>query len=91
MTKKVATTIVTAKIEVLGNAPLFKTCTTLPLSLHEAFCLYIHEGDVDAGEWLDNYVVDFGADIMKNTPVEEGTLEIDELDHVLKIHGPFVE
>lgn len=42
------------------DAYLFQDCKTLEDSLHEALCLYIHEGNEDAWGWLQDNITNIG-------------------------------
>ena len=50
--------LITITFEVDDNSPLVDGCENVEDSLHEALCLFIHEGDEEAGEWLKDNVED---------------------------------
>ena len=50
--------LVTITFEVNDDSPLIDGCENVQDSLHEALCLFIHENDEDALDWLQNNIED---------------------------------
>jgi len=54
--------LVTITFEVNDDSPLIDGCENVQDSLHEALCLFIHENDEDALDWLQNNIEDISDD-----------------------------